>query len=128
MIDPGATDQEAVERRARLSEEQLWAEIDPWEQTKPLEQVEWNGGMLHVGDRVRLAPKHRADIFDMALVGKVAVVQALEQDFEDQLHVAVVVEEDPGMDLGNARMPGHRFFYKLHEIAPLDPDPVSEGS
>lgn len=115
MLDP-----ETVARRAQLSEEQLWAEIDPWEQTKPLEEVDWNGGKLRVGDRVRLTPKYRADIFDMALAGKIAVVQALEQDFEDQLHVALVVEDDPGRDLGNDRMPGHRFFYKLDEIAPLE--------
>ena len=120
------SDTEAAERRARLTEQQLWAQIDPWEQTNPLQEVDWNGGKLHVGDRVRLAPTHRADIFDMALAGKVAVVQALEQDFEDQLHVALVVEDDPGRDLGNDRMPGHRFFYKLHELAPIDGD-AGEG-
>lgn len=95
-------------------------DLDPWEQTRPLSEVDWNGGKLRVGDRVRLAPKHRADIFDMALAGKTAMVQALEQDFEDQLHVAVVIDDDPGRDLGNDRMPGHRFFYKLHEIEPFE--------
>ena len=122
MIDPGAAD-----RRAKLTQEELWAELDPWEQTQPLEEVEWNGGKLRVGDRVRLAPHGRADVFDITLAGKLAVVQALEQDFEDQFHVAVVLDDDPGRDLGNDRMPGHRFFFKLSEVALVRATGEDEG-
>ena len=60
-----------------------------------------------------------ADIFDLALKGKVAIVEAIERDLEDRLHLAVVVEDDPGRDLGMLRQPGHRFFYSPEEVEPL---------
>jgi len=31
----------------------------------------------------------------------------------------VVLDEDPGKDLGLMRQPGHRFFYGTDEIEPL---------
>ncbi len=70
-------------------------------------------------DRVRLWPKKGGDIFDMALEGKIAIVEAIEQDFEDRVHLAVVLEDDPGRDLGAMRQPGHRFFFSPEEIEPL---------
>lgn len=94
-------------------------DLDPWAQTQPLQAVRCGGRMIRVGARVRLRPAGSADIFDMALRGRVGVVDSLEQDFEDQVHVAVVVEDDPGRDLGEARQPGHRFFFKVDEVEPL---------
>jgi hypothetical protein len=55
---------------------------------------------------------------DLALAGQTAVVEAIEQDFEDRIHVAVVLDEDPGRDLGLLRQPGHRFFFGLDEVEP----------
>ena len=34
------------------------------------------------------------------------------------MHVAVVIDDDPGKDLGILRQPGHRFFFSLEEIEP----------
>ena len=48
---------------------------------------------------------------DIALEGKTAVIEAVEQDVEDRVHFALVLEDDPGKDLGFMRQPGHRFFY-----------------
>ena len=48
-----------------------------------------------------------------------AVVEAIERDFDDQVHLAVVLEDDPGRDLGMLRQPGHRFFYSPEEVEPL---------
>jgi hypothetical protein len=70
--------------------------------------------------RVRLRPKGRADILDMALEGRSAVVEAIEQDFEGRIYLAVIVEDDPGKDLGELRQPGHRFFFGTNEVEPLD--------
>ena len=36
---------------------------------------------------------------DMALKGKVAIVEAIERDFEDHVHLAVVLEDDPAVIL-----------------------------
>lgn len=85
----------------------------------PLESVTVFGSVVKVGDRVRLWPQKTADIMDMALTGKVAVIEAIEQDYDDQIHLAVVLEDDPGRDLGMLRQPGHRFFFSPEEIEPL---------
>jgi len=71
------------------------------------------------GDRVRLRPRRRADILDLALEGKEATIVAVEQDFEGRLHVAVTVKDDPGSDLGAAGFPGHRFFFRPEEVERL---------
>ncbi len=68
------------------------------------------------GDRVRLRPRKQADIFDIALNGKVAIVESVERDFEDRIHLAVTVEDDPGRDFGVARQIGHRFFFSPEEV------------
>ncbi len=68
------------------------------------------------GDRVRLRPRKKADIFDIALDGKIAIVEAVEHDFEDRIHLAVTVEDDPGRDFGVARQIGHRFFFSPEEV------------
>ncbi|WP_285705641.1 hydrogenase maturation protease [Microtetraspora sp. NBRC 16547] len=87
------------------------------------------------GSRVRLRPRlgsrqgsqpSRADIFDLALDGRIAVVEAVEQDDEGTPHLAVTLEDDPGRDLGEARLPGHRFFYTADEVEPLAADSGAE--
>jgi hypothetical protein len=73
---------------------------------------------LRKGDRVRLWPQKTADILDMALAGQIAIIEAIEEDFDNQLHLAVVLEDDPGRDLGMLRQPGHRFFFSPDEVEP----------
>jgi hypothetical protein len=89
-----------------------------------LESVTVAGALLKAGDRVRIRPKARADVMDMALAGQVAVVEAVEQDMEKHVHLAVVLENDPGKDLGMMRQPGHRFFYSVDEVEPLVEEPL----
>jgi hypothetical protein len=55
----------------------------------------------------------------------IALVESLEEDYEGRRHVAVVIEDDPGRDLGMLREPGHRFFFSPEELEPL-PDVVPE--
>src|SRR5882672_160843 len=71
------------------------------------------------GDRIRLKPRAGGDVFDLALAGKTAVVEAIEQDYDGKAHLAVVVDDDPGRDLGMLRQPGHRFFFSPEEVEPL---------
>ncbi|MDQ6911969.1 MAG: hypothetical protein M3119_00845 [Verrucomicrobiota bacterium] len=78
-----------------------------------------NGVELRAGDKVRIWPKKRADIMDMALEGKVATIEALEHDLENQVHFALVIDDDPGRDMGLLRQSGHRFFYSADEVEPL---------
>lgn len=89
------------------------------QQSEAMQGVTVFGVAVKPGDRVRLWPQKSADIMDMALKGKVAVVEAIERDFDDQIHLAVVLEDDPGRDLGMLRQPGHRFFFSPEEVEPL---------
>jgi len=84
-----------------------------------LDSASCRGVDVRAGDRVRLRPGGRADIFDLALAGKVATIESIEQDFEETVYVAVTVDDDPGRDFGRMRQPGHRFFFTLGEIEPL---------
>ena len=48
---------------------------------------------------------------DIALAGKIAIIESIEQDYEGKIQVAIVLDDDPGKDLGMLRQPGHRFFF-----------------
>lgn len=84
-----------------------------------LDSITVFGVPVRPGDRVRLWPQKSADIMDMALKGKIAMVEAIERDYDDRVHLAVVIEDDPGRDLGMLRQPGHRFFFSPEEVEPL---------
>ena len=90
-----------------------------------LNVVSISGKRFKQGDRVRLKPRARGDVFDMALSGKTAVIEAIEEDYEGNTHLAVVVDDDPGRDFGMLRQPGHRFFFSIEEVEPLSQ--TSEG-
>jgi hypothetical protein len=90
----------------------------------PVGSASVSGVTLKKGDRVRLRPKKRADIFDTLLEDKVAIIEAVEEDFERNIHLAVVLEDDPGRDLGEMRQAGHRFFFSLEEVEPIEPADV----
>jgi hydrogenase maturation protease len=84
-----------------------------------LEHIEISGVAVRSGDRVRLHPHSGGDILDMALDGQSAIIEAIEQDYEGKCHVCVVLDDDPGRDLGMMRQPGHRFFFDPSEVEPL---------
>jgi hydrogenase maturation protease len=75
------------------------------------------------GSRVVLRPRAGADIFDKAIAGKLAVVEKVEEEMDGSIQLAVVVEDDPGRDLGELRQPGHRFFFSPEEVEPLAGQP-----
>jgi len=85
-----------------------------------------NGIELKTGDRVLLKPRKGGDIFDIALAGQIAIIESIEQDYESKIHLAVVLEVDPGRDLGMMRQPGHRFFFAPEEVEPMLPKEFEE--
>jgi hypothetical protein len=104
----------------QIHEDTPFGEWNPFEESKaPPESVTVFGVPLRVGDRVRLWPQKTADIMDIALKGKVALIEAIEQDFEDKIQFAVVLDDDPGREFGMMRQPGHRFFYSPEEVEPV---------
>jgi hydrogenase maturation protease len=95
--------------------------MDGWEQIRApaRRSVTIDGREIGRGARVVLRPRAGGDIFDLALAGKVGVVEAVEEDVEGNPMLALTVEDDPGRDLGAARMLGHRFFFAPEEVEPL---------
>jgi hydrogenase maturation protease len=94
-----------------------WEEL----QRTAAEVVEVDGFELRRGSRVRLRPRGCADVFDIALAGRLAVVDAIEQDTEGAIRLVVTVDDDPGRDLGAASQLAHRFFFAPEEVEPVAP-------
>ncbi len=92
---------------------------DPHSDRRRLECIHIGPCEIRPGDRVRLCPRGRADILDLALAGRTATIEAIEQDYEGRAYLAVTVDDDPGRDLGALRQPGHRFFFQPEEVEPL---------
>lgn len=92
-----------------------------------LQSVVVGGVELKRGSRVMLWPRPGGDIMDIALAGKVAFVEGMEQDYEDRVYIAVTLEDDPGRDLGGERILGHRFFFSPEEVVPLDLENAHES-
>jgi hydrogenase maturation protease len=95
------------------------------EADRSVEELRIDGWLLQKGDRVRLRPHARGDVFDLTLDGKAAQVESIEQDLDGNFLVAVVLEDDPGAYLGLLRMPGHRFFFTPGELERLPAEPSS---
>jgi hypothetical protein len=92
-----------------------------------LESVVVEGVELRKGSKVLLWPRSGGDIMDIALAGKAAFIEGVEQDYEDRIYIAVTLEEDPGRDLGGDRILGHRFFFSPEEVVPLDLEHAGES-
>jgi hydrogenase maturation protease len=96
------------------------------EEKTPLEHLEISGIEVRSGSRVRLRPRKGGDVMDIALAGQIATIECIEQDYEGKCHVCVVLDNDPGRDMGLLRQPGHRFFFDAEEVEPLSEDEARE--
>jgi hypothetical protein len=92
------------------------------EEKTPLEYIRVFETDLRPGDRVRLRPRKGGDVLDCELAGRTGAIESIEQDYEDRIHLSVVLDDDPGRDLGLLRLPGHRFFFSPEEVEPLRPE------
>lgn len=97
------------------------------EEHSPLDAVTIQGVVVHRRDRVKLHPRPRGDVFDLALDGKIATIESIEQDYEGQVYVCVVLDDDPGRDIGLMRQPGHRFFFTTGEVESVSADEVAKA-
>ena len=94
-------------------------EVEGLERRAPL-SVMVGGVEVRSGSRVRLWPAAGRDIFDIALSGKAAIVEKIEQDYEDRVLLAISVEDDPGREMVDLPVLGHRFFFSPEEVEPLE--------
>jgi hydrogenase maturation protease len=98
------------------------------EDKPPMESLNIAGIEVKPGHRVRLHPGKRGDVMDIALAGKTAMIESIEQDYEGRFHVCVVADDDPGRDIGIMRQPGHRFFFDPEEVEPLPMDEANQDT
>ncbi len=75
---------------------------------------------------VRLRPNRRADSIDVFLVGRLATVEAIYESVDDDIHVAVTVDDDPANDL--QRDTGRYFYFSPDELEPVSPAPSGSGA
>ena len=96
------------------------------EEKTSIDHLEVSGIQVKAGSRVRLNPRKGGDVMDIALAGQTATIECIEQDYEGKRHVCVVLDNDPGKDLGMLRQPGHRFFFDAEEVEPLTSEEISQ--
>lgn len=96
------------------------------EEKTPVDHLDISGVEVRTGSRVRLRPRKGGDVMDIALAGQTATIECIEQDYEGKDHVCVVLDDDPGKDMGLLRQPGHRFFFDAEEVEPLSEEEARE--
>jgi len=103
-----------IRLHGRMEAAAAWRELD-----RPGPQTVLSRGMaITKGSVVRLRPRPSRDLWDAVLAGQIAHVEAIEQDLDDQVQLAVSIDADPGRDLA-ALSPGHRFFFSPDEVEVL---------
>jgi hypothetical protein len=121
-----ATDPRAraiVERAERFGPQEL-GELHGVLDIPAMDCVFVEGEKIGKGSTVLLHPKRRADIWDEFLEGKTATVRAIHQDVENQMYVAVTVDDDPASDMHDWY--GRSLFFYPDEVEPVSM--VSEAS
>jgi hypothetical protein len=96
----------------------------PWwdpaadESVRPeLDSVLIDGVPVTKGSRVRIHPSRRADAQDVFFAGQDARVTAVMSDVDGQVHVAVVLVDDPAADLHDWY--GRYLYFAPEELEPL---------
>ena len=88
-----------------------------------LEVVDVDGVKVRLGDRVTLRPQRRADVHDLFVAGRVAIVERIVATVDGPTMLAVTIEDDPAADLH--RWYGRFQYFHLDEVEPR-PDPEDD--
>ena len=78
------------------------------------EQVVLDGVTFRRGDKVTLRLTLRDDPYDRMLDGRVATIERIYVDWDERVHLAVVIDDDPARDL--MRDTGRYHFFKPQEV------------
>jgi len=98
--------------RERWWEPAIDASFNPWTDT-----VRIGGAEVAKGSRVRLHPTRRADAQDLFVAGREATVSGVFQDVDDEVQLAVVLDDDPGAELHQWH--GRYLYFHLDEVEVL---------
>jgi hypothetical protein len=88
------------------------ASFNPWTDT-----VLVGAAVVAQGSRVRLCPIRRADAQDLFVVGREATVAGVFHDVDEEVHLAVVLDDDPGAELHQWH--GRYLYFHLDEVEVL---------
>lgn len=83
------------------------------------ELISVNGVDFRRGGKVVLRLAARTTPYDRALDGKVATIERLYFDYEDQVYLGVTVDDDPAQDL--LRDTGRFLFFAPSEAEVIEP-------
>jgi hypothetical protein len=114
-----ATDPRAraiVERAERLGAKEL-TDLHGVLDIPSMDCVYVGGTKIAKGSSVRLHPKRRADVWDTFLQDKLATVRAVHQDVDNQMYVAVTVDDDPATEMHDWY--GRSLFFYPDEVEPV---------
>ncbi len=85
-----------------------------------------DGVRIASGSRVVMRPgARRADAQDLFLAGREAIVEAVLNDVDGQIHLAVTPADDPAADL--QRSHGRFLYFAPDEVQPMDAEFRAEG-
>ncbi|HXM06937.1 MAG TPA: hydrogenase maturation protease [Candidatus Acidoferrum sp.] len=95
--------------------------VDAWRDLSSpgAQSVTIGGTEVRAGCVVRLRPENAQDPIARGLDGRLATVDAIVEDIEGVISLAVVLDDDPARTLGKGRSLAHRFFFRPSEIEPV---------
>lgn len=77
-----------------------------------------NGIEYRKGDKVRLRlGQRRADATDILMDKRIATIEIIYTDYEDNIHIAVTIDDDPGQEM--RREFGLYLFFSPQEVQHL---------
>lgn len=88
--------------------------------------VDVSGVAVRAGATVRLCPGGQADAQDLFFAGQVATVTGVYHDVDGQVHLAVLLRDDPASELHEWY--GRYLYFRPDEVAPTRDEPVRAES
>lgn len=77
-------------------------------------EIEIDGVTFRLGDKVRVGEALDSTAHDAMLAGRSATIERILIDYDDAVHLAVTIDDDPGQEL--MREMGRYLFFKPHEV------------
>jgi hypothetical protein len=123
---PELRDLRNVDPPAFGSEDVPWWDPEQDASVNPdLDSVLIDGVAISRGSIVRVHPSRRADAQDLFFAGMTARVSAVHSDVDGEIHVAVVLVDDPAADMHEWY--GRYLYFAPEELEPLAPPTVADA-
>ncbi|PZS15598.1 MAG: hypothetical protein DLM57_12320 [Pseudonocardiales bacterium] len=122
-VDLGTVDLRNAEPPSFGSADVPWWDPEEDASVHPdVDSVLIDGVAVSRGSTVRIHPSRRADAQDLFFAGQEARVSAVHSDVDGEIHVAVVLVDDPAADLHEWY--GRFLYFAPEELEPLAPPPA----